>query len=466
MNRATHHPRRQSKTSVIKAAGLSLVLVGCTAASEDVRPPADQLFFPTGVAIDPAQSVLFVASANSELRYDSGTISVFDLTLIDEYANNWSQNGVMPDGCAPDVQQRETLQCDNEGVFMKPGAGIRTGNFATALTLQRRDLLDENQLRLHAAVRGDPSVTWADWDGEKLACASGQGFELCDEDHRLILMRDDPDLPSLVDEPFQLYADSTNDYVVVTHLTSGTVTLVDSPRGGAPVLADVITGLFAPNSNNQRGAAAVAGRNPGSPDNLVYVTSRTEDRVQMLTVFREPEEVCPIRTADGRCMPYFVLSNYFFLDAVGSNNGGSADTRAAVFSTTGEKLYLANRQPPSLQVYDTSNDVTGFPKNVALAGTDLCRETSNLAIANLPDGERAFSSCFQDGEIYVIDPRAGAEVEAIVTVGRGPFGVAASSNRAKLYVTNFLDDTIAVVELDPLSPRRFQVVLRIGAPRE
>ena len=53
--------------------------VGCTASSGEVRPPEDQLFFPTGAKVDPSEMLLFVANANSELRYDSGSISTFDL---------------------------------------------------------------------------------------------------------------------------------------------------------------------------------------------------------------------------------------------------------------------------------------------------------------------------------------------------------------------------------------------------
>ena len=47
-----------------------------TASANDVRPPSDAIFFPTGMAVAPDDSVLFVAEANSELRYDSGAVSV------------------------------------------------------------------------------------------------------------------------------------------------------------------------------------------------------------------------------------------------------------------------------------------------------------------------------------------------------------------------------------------------------
>jgi len=100
-----------------------------------------------------------------------------------------------------------------------------------------------------------------------------------------------------------------------------------------------------------------------------------------------------------------------------------------------------------------------------LSATDLCREAANLALVDAGDGDRAFVSCFRDGEIYVVDPRGVASVEAIVTVGRGPFGVAVSAARKLLFVSDFLEDTVAVIDIDPASPRRYQVVLRIGEVR-
>jgi YVTN family beta-propeller protein len=135
------------------------------------------------------------------------------------------------------------------------------------------------------------------------------------------------------------------------------------------------------------------------------------------------------------------------------------------FSPTGDRLYLVNRRPPSLQIFDTSIGPTGFPKNEAAGATDICRNASTVAVADTGDGERAYVTCFQDGQIYVIDPAGQAMVEDIVLVGRGPYAVVASPNRKKLYVTNFLEDTIAVLDIAPNSPTRNRVVLRIGLPR-
>lgn len=443
-----------------RVVALALVAAaGCTANSEEVRPLAQDIFFPTGLTISPDQRFLFFTNANSELRYDSGSLDVIDLDVVDQVANAWTGRTTgyaPPTGCQVDDTQRYTLLCDDLGApapaFILPDANVRIGNFAASVAVQSLPA-DPSHLRVIVAVRGDPSVTYADWDSARLACSSETAFPLCDDAHRLTNLRDEVDLP-IADEPFQVFVDPTNEFAAVTHLTSGSVTLVDSPADGPPRLTDELTGLFAADNTGARGAAGIAGRDPtGAGADILYVTSRTEDRVQMLTV------------GEGPAGKQLVPSRFFFLDAVGSNTGGSADTRYAAFTDGGTRLLLVNRKPPSLQVYDTSLDQTGFPANRFVSGTDLCANASNLALGDVGDGARAFITCFNDGEVYVIDPDPLPEVEAIVTVGRGPFGIAVSESRKKLYVTNFLEDTIAVVELDPASALRYQVILRIGVRR-
>jgi DNA-binding beta-propeller fold protein YncE len=436
-------------------------LAACTASSEEVRPPQDELFFPTGAAVSPDERLLFVVNANSELRFDSGAVSVIDLDVVDQVAAAWTTSQVIPARCAPDLDFRETLICDTrrrEGEAEPPplilrDAGARLGNFATDVAVQDTG---DGTLRLIVPTRGDPSIAWLNWDGSRLSCNSGTTpFSLCDEDHRLSYVHDNPDLASLPDEPYDAYVDSAGQFAVVTHLTTGAVTLIDSPIGGDARIADVLRGLFAADPlTGLRGSTGVAGRSPG-PSNIVYVGSRSEDRVQMLTVAR------PVNEAP----PYMVLGNYFFLDFVGNESGRSSDTRGMTFSPSGDRLYLVNRRPPSVQVIDTSLGPTGFPRNVGIGATDICRQSSTIAVADVGDGERAFVSCFQDGQIYVIDPRGLTSVEDVVTVGRGPYGIAVSAARKKVYVTNFLEDTIAVVDVSPTSLYRNRVVLRIGLVR-
>jgi len=99
---------------VALALGLGFV-AGCTASAQDVSPPEDTLFFPTGAGIAPDESVLFIANANSELRYDSGSVVVLDLSAVDAIANawtsSWTTGATAPSGCVQDTDHTETLNC-------------------------------------------------------------------------------------------------------------------------------------------------------------------------------------------------------------------------------------------------------------------------------------------------------------------------------------------------------------------
>ncbi len=447
---------------------LACVLVAaCTASSEDVKPPADQLFFPTGIAVSPDETVAFVTNANSDLSYNSGAIQVIDLNSVQATIDAWVASGIVPTDlcrvgksdepcCTKSSDHPETLDCQ-ESLFIDGDAGVRIGNFATDIAVQD---LGNKSLRLIVPTRGDPSIAWADWDGNtaQLTCNSnGESNALCDDAHRLSYVQNNSDLASIPEEPFGVFADSAGEFAMVTHLTTGAVTLIDSPKNSGRVqIADVLTGIFAADpSTGLRGATGIVGRLPTAAGDTIYVGSRSEDRIQTFTVGR------PINDAP----PYMLPGNWFFLDAVGGNNGGSSDTRGMSASLDGSRLYMVNRKPPSIQIWDTSIGATGYPRNKAIGATDICRQGSTVAISGSGDAERAYVTCFQDGQIYVIDPRGSVSVEDIVLVGRGPFAAAAAKTKNKLLVTNFLEDTIAVVDTTPNVRTHNRVVLRIGKAR-
>jgi YVTN family beta-propeller protein len=86
-------------------------------------------------------------------------------------------------------------------------------------------------------------------------------------------------------------------------------------------------------------------------------------------------------------------------------------------------------------------------------------------LADSGDGDRVYISCFGDGTIYVVDPRDGLQVEDVISVGHGPYDVVASPSKKRLYVTNYLEDTIAVIDITPGSVTRNRVVMRLGQPK-
>lgn len=466
-----------------------LAAVGCTASAEEVRPPRDQLAFPTGMAVSPDEHSLFVVNANSELRFDSGSIGVIDLDQVEAVIASWAA-GTIPSGydCSRDLDHIETLQCQ-EQKFFKADSGVRVGNFATDLRVQDFSNGGAVNLRVYVPTRGDPSVAWADYDGDRLRCnASSESYPLCDDAHRLTSLDNDPDLAALPNEPFSVFThviptyDSNGNrladrgFAMVSHLATGSVTLIDSPADSSKVrIVDMINNVFLPDvitGTGLRGATTIAGRPmptvappppvPAVPDELVYVASSSEDRVQTFTVAQR----------DGSAA-FLLPGSFFFLNSVGSGAGNSNDTRGIEFSASGDRFYLVNRLPPSVQVWDTSLTESGVPRNTPLGSSDVCRQASTLAVANLGDpvGDRVYVTCFQDGQVYVVDPTGQSRVEDIISVGRGPFSAAVFTgknlpgNPQQLLVSNFLEDTIAVIDLSLNSPTRNRVVLRIGTPR-
>ena len=454
---------------------VGVLVAACTADQDDTKPREDELFFPTGIAVSPNEKFAFVVNANSELRWDSGSIMVLDLDEVDRIVDDWTMTGAFPtddadgDGsesgaekqgkdkpdrhargetqdCIRDPDHSETLECD-EARFFNQRDAARIGNFATDVSIQDRG---DGNLRLFVPTRGDPSITWTDWDGAALGCVQCES----EAEHRLSFLYNNGDeFPGIPEEPYSVYADSTNQFAMVTHLTTGAVTLVDSPKDSQAVaVTDVLQGVFGADSNGFRGATGVV----GSPSSgIVYVGSRTEDRIQTFTVGR------PANGAE----PYLLPGKWFFLDAVGGVAGSSADTRGMTFSPDGNRLFLVNRRPPTLQVIDTSVVAIGVPKDEPLGATDICRQASTVAVSGTGTDERAYVTCFQDGQIYVVDPSSGVFVEDIILSGRGPYGVATARSRNRLYVTNFLEDTISVIDIAPSSATRNRVVLRIGIPR-
>ncbi len=441
----------------IICAALAVAAAGCPASSEEVRPPADQLFFPSGLGIAPDESVLFVANANSELRYDSGSVAVLDLDVVESLIGQWlpgmqvpADPSGCPDCCEVDADSPLTLVC-NEKAMVLADSTRRLGNFAAAVGVEQ---LDSGDLRLFVPVRGDPSITYIDYSltDRTMECGGTGAFPLCDEDHRLDHLHNNPDELGLSEEPWGMFVDSGNGYAMVTHLTLGTVSLVDAPTDGTPpLLTDAIGGLFAQNSTTGvRGATGIAGRLPGTVDDLVYVTSRAESRVHTLSVYRR---------ANGE--PTMAPGDFFFLNRIIP----SSDSRGIAFSADGNRAYVVNRNPPTLQIVDTTMGPDGVPRNDMIDAIEICREASVIQVADLGAGERAYISCFQDSQVWVLDLERGT-VLATIPVGRGAHASALAAGRGRLYVTNFLEDTISVIDIQPGSFTENRVIMQIGRERQ
>jgi hypothetical protein len=170
------------------------------------EPCRQQLYFPTGVAVDPDadSNVIYVTSSNADLRYSGGTVAAIDLKRF-ECALGWAHAGKLPDGegcdsllvslylknsntlvkagdqakvfhlldpdptddqnrtvveadaasCHIDLLDPRVLECD-ETRFVT--SAVKIGNFSGSIRVQGP--IGGFDHRLWLPVRGDPSLTF------------------------------------------------------------------------------------------------------------------------------------------------------------------------------------------------------------------------------------------------------------------------------------------------------------------
>jgi DNA-binding beta-propeller fold protein YncE len=123
-----------------------------------------------------------------------------------------------------------------------------------------------------------------------------------------------------------------------------------------------------------------------------------------------------------------------------------------------------SRTPSSLKVFDTSLDATGAPRNDLIGVMEICDQPATLELADFGRGPRVILPCFLTGQVWVIDPLTFT-IESIEDVGRGPTSVSVSLSRKRIYVSNYAEDTLSVLDATPGARTEARMVLRIGTPR-
>ena len=107
---------RFAKVALVGACALWL---GCQASSIGMDPPADQVFYPTGLAVDPRGDVLYVTNGNSDLLYNGGTLMALDIAKLRADIDSFRSTGVAPEpvdgdertACRSDVSIPYLVEC-------------------------------------------------------------------------------------------------------------------------------------------------------------------------------------------------------------------------------------------------------------------------------------------------------------------------------------------------------------------
>jgi hypothetical protein len=444
---------------------------GCLPDTGGIEPPNDRLIFPVGLAATGDAGHLLVVNSNFDLEYNAGTFVAMDLGFLDEHWGAAADGGVEAyDACGKDgfseVSQDDQYCFVKEEHLIDEAQTIRLGAFASDLEMT------PSGSRALIPVRGERAIIVVDVDEEGddlLSC--GEGADLHCASSHMIKSNDNVTMPI---EPYEV---ATMDYAnpnggggddtmvtlgFATHLAGGEVSLfsvetapVDEagqvgPSSLAPSLLSVIDGVV-------DGASGIA-VNTVTRD--IYVTGRHDEfpHVAVLQVRTDSQN------GSYEDNPWFSQVDYIDIEAemyAGTNARSLAVTR------DGGRAFLATREPDALVEFDIDNyamsdmvTVCNDPSAVALY------EDPNDTIDPFDDSVYAFVLCFLTGQLYVIDTALmQAEVR---TMGSGPQAIAVDRVRELIYVANFRESTISVIEaVPPFDHLRDAAgrIVKLGVPR-
>lgn len=278
--------RRRRPSARAPYVAIALWIAACGRANEGEDPPVDQLFFPSGMLLDPraapdeAARYLFVVNGNNDLAYNAGTLVAIDL---DAFFASWSLPGTIAvdpycdeanGRCVLDIGSDtsdalpcrrlallpQVIECD-EAPFIASTQLIR--DFATLLTHScedgqpNADRTGCTKPRLWVPTRGDPSITYLDIEGAptdlpEFECGQSSAGGECSSENRLRYLRNDDSLPELAREPFNMLVSPSSRIAYVSHSDGTALSLIDldgvddgSPDAGSqrPAIVEM-AGLF------------------------------------------------------------------------------------------------------------------------------------------------------------------------------------------------------------------------------
>jgi hypothetical protein len=335
--------------------------------------------------------------------------------------------------------------------------------------------------RLFVAVRAEPSITFIDATvtpgAVSLRCTppDAGANPFCTDDFRIksTPLPDGTEM-QLQEEPHPLLLDDALGVLYVGHLggvdrgrlvTRG-VSVIDvcNPGMQLPRLASILDDALP--RTGAIGVTALAAQRLGHADEPLLATSELTSDIAEL-VFVAPSQVpcgSPLRNLN------LAAGRRFSSSAFGTHG---ADLRGLWVDADLDRVWVLHRQyavrgeynPPAVVAIDRTADQNGLPLNQPMALTEVCNGPNRMVLHDAGRGSRLYVNCFENGQIYVLDPDQ-LTVEAIIEVGTGPIDfVFAEDDPSIAYVAGFANNNVSVLDLKPGSPTEYRVVQRLGFPR-
>lgn len=432
------------------ALGLGLAgvaVTGCNLTQTGEAPPPNTLNYPIAVALsgeagEPARYML-IANSNFDLRFNAGTLQVFDLDMVRARLSD------CPAPCELPLDEAQNPFIVSEVAIGAHADGIEIGPSGD---------------RLYLPVRSERSLTYVDFD-------PASGALDCDQ-----RPRDDGPVPRCADrfrdigaspiqsermlaldgDPVDIASGPLSDlgggegdgHYVLLALREGRIALMlDRAEGQtAPILVHVADGF--PQS------LVTLTMQPGT--GLGWMTSAATDELARVGVTLDPTR-----------------TRSFLHDAGRRRLGGvddGEDLRDLAFDPTDPSTaYVLSRRPEAVVAVDlerrglTAADLG--VREIWEVGTGPSRlVTLEVTPEGQPPRTYVLASCFDAQKLFIIDAEYGALVH-VVGGFSGPFELAVDAASQHLYLVDFATSVIRVVDLAPLARNETPTTLAtIGRP--
>lgn len=462
----------RSTLRLLAPLGLSLAAGGCPD-NNGADPPADQLFFPIAAALhrpapDAQADFLYIVNANFDLRYNGSTVAALDLALL-------RQRLVDHQGCTADPASAGAWICDDRPL-LRASFTRKINPYAVeaALATYQRAGAPPVQ-RLYVLVRGGNTMTWFDVDPQTgaLDCGPPDAQGYCSAAHST--GSDPSQSPTgarLPPDPSSISVDERRGTIVVTHQSfdentpraslfydPNNPTARASSQDTRPFLVNVVGGL--PAGLSALALLPRAGDDPTQRSTWLAI-SRSSATFTLLQVY--PGE---ITRQDNR----FFLYRAATAPVQGLNSG--ADSRAIVLDPREptRRAYVTSRRPEALLTLDLRNPNAPTVENAI----PLPAGSSRLAAVSEGGRTVVYTVSYDARRIYAIDPSLQGDnptsaILAQIASNRGPHTIVHDAIDRKLYVLDFLDAAVEVIDVAPtlptgdINPMYNRRVLTVGMP--
>jgi hypothetical protein len=420
------------------------------------RPPVEtRLYYPTGVAVvppaDPDAGLgrLYVANSNFDRRFDVGWVTAVNL---DQVRTPDGRTLPLPGGALvppPDGGSDQGRPVQFTDLATTPESIVTMASFAGLATV------DDAGTRLFIPARSEGDelavmdITQPADGGVPLRCFFSGGTDCTVDSLRLAVLQDPGQIGiPAAPQPYSVTLAPDSDQIYVTHLRPAS-----SPAQSVNNLENFLVTLHQGDLDRARASWATDGGYV-VPDSAFSSIGRGASNSIMVTrdflyvsgraklVATDPDVLLRVVDRSSNLIAYPQLQLVW----------ASVDARALQLRPDGQRLYLAVDNPAALLVID----IAAPPQEELAPSFTLVRAVPLPAGPNdvqlLTRTGRAplvVVSCSVDGSLAFYDDDLGQIAALIPGVGAVPFAIAIDrrGDWARLYVSNFGDGRIAVVDV-------------------